>query len=112
MLNFYELEYQMRRFIGYSRTEIYDMYPFERDMIMLIHNNEEKRRDKHDKDEVINDVLVGYLEQDLVHLGDEEYRCKRCGKEGIERNARATWFTPCDCVDKVKLDSEDIIKIF
>jgi hypothetical protein len=29
---------------------------------------------------------------------DDTYTCLTCGQEGIERNARATEFTPCKCV--------------
>ena len=59
MINFYKLEYQMRKHIGYSRDEIYDMYPFERDMLMLIYNEEQKKQEASDKkyyDEINKDI--------------------------------------------------------
>ena len=46
----------MRHYLGYNRDEIYDMAPFERDLLMLIHNEfreMEKKEYSNDNDNSI-----------------------------------------------------------
>ena len=55
-------------------------------------------KSKYDKKIIAStDNTLGEPKYTKSYNDDDEYECTICGTKHIERNARATWFTPCKC---------------